>query len=162
MKRIAIALLTLVGATAVADTADEVRCREIGFSQSVENRDDEAFRSFIDPDARFISNRPRRGVDEIAEGWSGFLAEDGPRIRWRPQYVEVLADGKLAFSVGLYEFIGTNEDGTERKSYGSFHSTWRLHDDGVWRVVFDAGDQWSREPTEEEFAVLNADDDCGD
>ena len=153
-------MLVLVSAGALADSTDEVRCREIGFSKSVENKDIDAFRSFLDVDARFVSNRPRRGVDEIAEGWSGFMAEDGPAIRWRPKFVEVLEDGKLAFSVGLYEFTATDADGNEEKSYGSFHSTWRLNDDGVWRVVFDAGDPWPGEPTEEEFAILNADDDC--
>ena len=96
MQRFAWTSIVLISSLASADVTDEVRCREIGFSKSVENRDIEAFKSFVDADARFISNRPRRGVDEIAEGWSTFMVEDGPRIRWRPQYVEVLEDGKLA------------------------------------------------------------------
>jgi len=141
----------------MADPADEVRCREIGFSQSIENRDIEAFKSFLDPDARFVSNRPRRGVEEIAEGWSTFIGEDAPRIKWRPKFVEVLEDGKLAFSVGLYEFTARNDDGVETRSYGSFHSTWRLNDDGVWRVVFDAGDRWAEPASEEELALLDDD-----
>ncbi|MGI9223041.1 MAG: YybH family protein [Woeseiaceae bacterium] len=147
-------------ASAAAGPVDEVRCREIGFSKSVENRDIEAFRSFVDADARFISNRPRRGVDEIAEGWSTFMAEDGPRIRWRPQYVEVLEDGTLALSRGLYEYVTTAEDGTETRTYGSFNSTWRLNADGVWRVVFDAGDPAARPPTDEEKAILDQEDAC--
>lgn len=146
--------------SAAADPVDEVRCREIGFSKSVESRDVEAFRSFVDADARFISNRPRRGVDEIAEGWSTFMAEDGPRIRWRPQYVEVLEDGTLALSRGLYEYVTTGEDGTEIRTYGSFNSTWRLNADGVWRVVFDAGDPAARPPTDEEKAILDQEDAC--
>ncbi|NIL95427.1 MAG: DUF4440 domain-containing protein [Woeseiaceae bacterium] len=160
MKRIGIAGIILLPAMAMADLTDDVRCREIGFSKSVENRNIEAFRSFIDQDARFISNRPRRGVDEIAEGWSGFMAEDGPRIRWRPMYVEVLQDGTLALSRGVYEYIATAEDGTQSRTFGSFNSTWRLNDDGVWRVVFDAGDPWARQATDEEIALLDADDDC--
>ena len=160
MKRFGLAILALISAAAAADPADEVRCREIGFSRSIENRDIEAFKTFLDPDARFISNRPRRGVDQIAEGWSFFTQADGPSIRWRPKYVEVLEDGKLAFSVGLYEATGTDENGVKIKSYGSFHSTWRLHDDGVWRVVFDAGDQWPGGASEEDLALLDAEDDC--
>jgi ketosteroid isomerase-like protein len=161
MKRTTCLALIVASATAVADPADEVRCREIGFSESVENRDIEAFKSFLDPDARFISNRPRRGVDEIAEGWLFFMSEDGPAIRWRPKYVEVLEDGKLAFSVGVYEASGKDAEGNETKSYGSFHSTWRLHDDGVWRVVFDAGDPWPGGAGEEDLALLDAEDRCG-
>ena len=160
MQRMVLVIMALFSTAAAADSAEEGRCREIGFSKSVETRDPDAFRSFVDADARFISNRPRRGVDEIAEGWSGFMAEDGPGIRWRPLFFEVLEDGNLAFSVGLYEYVGKDETGAVRKSYGSFHSTWRLNDDGVWRVVFDAGDPWAREPAEEERAVLNAEDSC--
>jgi ketosteroid isomerase-like protein len=160
MKRIACVLIALASSAAVADATDEVRCREIGFSKSIESKDIEAFKTFLDPDARFISNRPRRGIEEIAEGWSVFAAEDGPSIRWRPQYVEVLDDGKLALSRGVYEYLAVAEDGTETRGYGSFNSTWRLNDDGIWRVVFDAGDPWARSATEEELALLDAPVDC--
>jgi ketosteroid isomerase-like protein len=160
MQRFAWTSIVLISSLASADVTDEVRCREIGFSKAVENRNIEAFRSFVDADARFISNRPRRGVDEIAEGWSPFMVEDGPRIRWRPQYVEVLEDGTLALSRGLYEYVATAEDGTEIRTYGSFNSTWRLNADGVWRVVFDAGDPAPRPPTDEEKAILDQEDAC--
>ena len=88
------------------------------------------------------------------------MADDGPRIRWRPMYVEVLEDGKLALSRGVYEFVAMAEDGTETRSYGSFNSTWRLNEDGVWRVVFDAGDPWARPASEDELALLDQPDDC--
>lgn len=165
MKRIVLVVLALISSTASADLANEVRCREIGFSQSVENQDVAAFRSFLDADARFVSNRPRRGVEEITEGWRIFMAEDGPRMKWRPKFVEVLESGDLAFSVGLYEYTTMNEDGVETRSYGSFHSTWRRNDDGVWRVVFDAGDPWPTLPSEEDLALLHDDNEvallCG-
>jgi len=44
--------LLLCSAPVVADIEDDVRCREIAFSQSVEMQDVTAFRSFIDPDDR--------------------------------------------------------------------------------------------------------------
>ena len=160
MQRFAWTSIVLISSLASADVTDEVRCREIGFSKSVENKNIEAFRSFVDADARFISDRPRRGVDEIAEAWSTFMVEDGPRIRWRPQYVEVLADGTLALSRGLYEYVATAEDGSEIRIYGSFNSTWRLNADGAWRVVFDAGDPAAQPPTDEEKAILDREDAC--
>ena len=55
-----------------------------------------------------------------------------------------------------------DEEGNEIKSYGSFHSTWRRHDDGTWRVVFDAGDRWPGGASDEELALLNAEDECGE
>ena len=161
MAKLIVASLILLCSTALAELADEVRCREIGFSKSIENKNIETFKTFLDADARFISDRPRRGIEEIAAGWSVFAAEDGPSIRWRPMYVEVLEDGALALSRGVYEFVAIAEDGTETRSYGSFNSTWRLNEDGVWRVVFDAGDPWARPASEDELALLDQPDECG-
>ena len=160
MQRIALFLLVFLTTAAMADPADDVRCREIGFSKSVENRDLRAFRSFIDTDARFISDQVRRGRSEISDGWSPFMEKDGPRIKWRPRFVEVLEDGKLAMTRGLYRISATNEDGSESVAFGSFNSPWRLNDDGEWRVVFDAGDPAARPPSPEEQALLDQEDDC--
>ena len=140
MRISTIALICLVvSAPALADPADEIRCREIGFSQSAERRDVDAFRSYLDPDARFVSARVLRGIDEIAAAWQVFFEDDGPEITWRPQFVEVLEDGKLALSRGPYRVVGKDEDGKLQERWGTFNSVWRLHDDGQWRVVFDAG-----------------------
>ena len=95
---IALALVALAAQAAAADAIREVRCREIGFSQAAELQDMDAFRSFIDADARFVSNSVLRGVDDIAAAWSVFFGEDSPSIKWRPQVVEVLEDGRLALS----------------------------------------------------------------
>jgi len=160
MKNLIIVTLLLVASPAFADLTDTVRCREIAFSKSVENRDAEAFRAFIDKDARFIGGHVRRGRSEITEGWAPLLAEGGPRIKWRPIFVEVLDDGKLALTRGLYRLISEHEDGSETVSWGSFNSTWRLNDDGEWRVVFDAGDAAAEPPSLEDQFILEQDDDC--
>ena len=152
-----IALICLVvSAPAVADPAAEVRCREIGFSLSVERRDMNAFRSYLDPDARFISALTLRGINEISDAWQVFFEDDGPQITWRPQFVEVLDDGKLALSRGPYRVVGTDEDGNLQERWGTFNSVWRLHDDGQWRVVFDAGSPAVAEPDEATRALLDA------
>jgi ketosteroid isomerase-like protein len=144
-----------ISAPALADPAAEVRCREIGFSQSAERRDMDAFRSYLDADARFISARVLRGKDEIADAWQVFFEEDGPEITWRPQFVEVLDDGKLALSRGPYRVVAKDEDGNLQERWGTFNSTWRLHDDGVWRVVFDAGGPAATEPDEATKSLLD-------
>jgi len=161
MKYLVMIATTLLAAgSASADLADDVRCREIGFSKSVEQRDLSAFRAFIDADARFVGSRVLRGVDSVAEGWAVFFTADGPSIKWRPQFVEVLADGKLALSRGPYRVVSKNPDGNTVESWGTFNSTWRLNDDGQWRVVFDAGGPAAGEPDVETMALLDAEDDC--
>ncbi len=161
MRRLLIATSCLLAAhAAAADPTHDVRCREIGFSQSAENRDMGEFRSFIDADARFISSTTLRGVEAIAEAWSVFFSVDGPRIKWRPQIVEVLEGGELALSRGPYRVIATDEEGNTVERWGTFNSVWRMNDDGQWRVVFDAGSPATEEPGDEIRALLDADADC--
>ncbi len=162
MYRLAIACLAgLYGAVAGADLADDVRCREIGFSKSVEQQDITAFQAHIDADARFVASGVLRGPDDIAAGWSVFFAADGPSITWRPQIVEVLENGTLALSRGPYLVRSVDADGNLVESWGTFNSIWRLNDDGHWRVVFDAGSPAAGEPDDAIRAFLAEDDDCG-
>ena len=160
MKKILSAVLFFVASTAIADLADDVRCREIGFSKSIETRDMELFRSFLDDDARFVGGRVSRGPDEIAEGWSVYEPNDGPSLKWRPQIVEVLEDGKLALTRGPFQMITTDEEGVETEQWGTFNSVWRLNADGVWRVVFDAGSNSDEAPSDEIRALLEQEDSC--
>ena len=153
-----IALFTC--SSVVADSRHDVQCREIGFSKSVEVQDAKLFRLFIDPDARFVGNSVAKGVDAIAERWSAFFKADGPSIKWRPQFIEVLEDGKLALTRGPYRMTATDEDGKQTEYWGTFNSVWRLGDDGQWRVVFDAGNDADEPPADEVQALIDAADDC--
>ena len=154
------AAFVLTANLAYADLADDVRCREIGFSQSVENQDIDAFRSYIDADARFIGAGVLRGIDQVSEAWSVFFTPEGPTIKWRPQVVEVLDNGSLALSRGPYKTTSVDADGNSVESWGTFNSVWRLNENGEWRVVFDAGSPAANEPSAETKALLDAEDDC--
>jgi ketosteroid isomerase-like protein len=161
MKQIIlVCVLCLTSSLVFADLANDVRCREISFSQSAEQRDLGAFRSHIDADARFVAATVLRGVDSIAEGWSVFFAPDGPSIKWRPHIIEVLENGTLALSRGPYRVVASDADGNVGESWGTFNSVWRLHDDGEWRVVFDAGSPAAGEPDDAEKALLEQEDEC--
>lgn len=161
MKRLMIVSLgCLLANAAWADLADDVRCREIGFSLSAEARDAQAFRSFIDADARFVGVEVRRGVDAVAESWQVFFNEGGPTITWRPQIIEVLANGKLALSRGPYHTVSKDAEGNDVHGWGTFNSIWRLNDDGQWRVVFDAGSPAAAPPDDATRAFLDAEDNC--
>jgi len=160
MKTLLLAGLLTGSVPALADTADDVRCREIGFSKAAEARDAATFATFIDADARFAGSTVVHGVDEIVEAWGVFFTADGPAIKWRPQFVEVLKDGSLALTRGPYRMLVTGEDGQVNEYWGTFNSVWRLHDDGEWRVVFDAGSEPNESPADEVRALLDADDAC--
>ena len=157
---IAAILPFLIASPASAGLEDDVRCREIGFSRAAETQDLEAFRSFIDADARFVSSSVLRGVDSIAAAWSVFFTEGGPTIKWRPHIIEVLEDGRLALSRGPYRVRSKDDDGNLREQWGTFNSVWRLNADGRWHIVFDAGSPAAAPLDEEMLALLDADDDC--
>ena len=156
----ALALIYFAAQAAAADAVDDVRCREIGFSVAAENQDMDRFRSFIDSDARFVSSSVLRGVDDVAAAWSVFFGPDSPSIKWRPQIVEVLDDGKLALSRGPYRVRAKDADGNDVEEWGTFNSIWRLHDDGRWLVVFDAGSPAASPPDESTRALLEAEVEC--
>ena len=145
---------------AEAELQQQVICAETGFSRAAEAGDAAAFIRFVDPDARFIGAGVARGRDAVAQAWAGLLAPDGPSIRWRPAYVEVTSDGKLALSRGPYRVISADENGTLRETWGHFNSTWRRNEDGEWQVLFDAGGDAGMTPTAEEVAILEAEPDC--
>lgn len=161
VDRIIFVLLALGAGAAQADVAHDVACREIGFSKSVEQRNIEAFKSFLDADARFVSDAPLRGIEAIAEAWSVFMPEDGPRIKWRPQFVEVVAEGNLALTRGPYRYTVKDENGAEQHFWGTFNSVWRKQADGGWKVLFDAGGPAAKPPADEIRDLLDAKDDCG-
>ena len=155
-------LLLTVATSAIANPSNEVRCREIGFAKSVEAMDRDLFATFIDPDARFVNNKVLRAPEAIVDAWSVFFADDGPSIRWRPQFVEVLESGDLALTRGPYRIIDKNDKGEMTEGWGTFNSVWRLTADGEWFVVFDAGSFPDETPSDEQRALLDAEDDCGE
>ncbi len=155
-----ILLLAAFSTPAVADLEQDVRCREIGFSQSVEAQDRERFASFIDPDARFVGNKVDRSREAIAEAWAVFFTGDLPSIKWRPQIIEVLESGDLALSRGPYRIIDKDEKGEIREAWGTFNSVWRLNDKGEWLVVFDAGSFPDETPTDAQRELLESDAGC--
>ena len=155
------AILVFAALTAAeAGLRQEVLCAETGFSRAAEAKDPEAFIRFVDPDARFVTTGVARGREEVAEAWAPLFSADGPVIRWRPEYVEVTGDGKLALSRGPYRLSTVDENGETVESWGRFNSTWRKGEDGRWRVVFDAGGDAGMTPTDEEIAILASEPDC--
>jgi ketosteroid isomerase-like protein len=148
------------GAQADAELENSVRCAEIAFSRAAEARDRERFHQLIDADARFIGASVQRGPDAITQAWAPFFEANGPSIKWRPQFVEVLEGGDLALSRGPYRLESVDESGLPVVRWGTFNSVWRRDAQGQWRVVFDAGSNPGENPSDEVRALLEKADDC--
>jgi len=112
--------------------AAKVRAREAAFAKTMADRDLAAFATFVAKDAVFLGRTALRGRPAVVEGWKGFF--EGPKapFSWQPERVEVIDSGTLALSTGpVFDPQG--------ERVGTFNSTWRLDDDGEWRIVLDVG-----------------------
>ena len=112
----------------VADT-------ERAFAKSMADRDFAAFTSFLAQDTVFFTGpTPLRGKDAVAAVWRRFYERPEPPFAWGPETVEVLDAGDLALSTGPVR----NGAG---KVIATFTSIWRQESPGVWRIVFDKGNE---------------------
>lgn len=114
---------------------EQVSAAEIAFAKTMADRDHAAFSRFLSEEAVFINRgKAVHGRLAISAEWKKFY--DGPRapFSWRPDLVEVLPSGTLAYSTGPV----FNPDGV---LIARFASTWRMESPGVWRVIFDNGSE---------------------
>jgi ketosteroid isomerase-like protein len=112
--------------------AATVRAREAAFAKTMADRDHTAFATFVAEEAVFVGQTVLRGRKAVAEGWRARFATAKAPFSWAPERVEVTDSGALALSSGpVFD--------PEGKRVGTFHSTWRLEQDGFWRIVLDIG-----------------------
>lgn len=124
---------TAGAAAAVQTAAAQVAAAERAFAATMARRDFKAFLTFLSPDAIFFSgNTVQRGPAQIATQWAPYFEERTAPFAWRPDDVQVLADGKLALSTGPLIQNGS--------VVGRFNSIWRLEAPNTWRIVFDKGE----------------------
>ena len=115
------------------DAVRAVTAAEFAFARTMAERDHRAFLEFVSAEAVFLNGgRPLVGRDAVGRHWERFYSGPTAPFSWRPDLVAVLASGTLAQSVGPV----SNPAG---KVVARFYSTWRLEDDGRWRVAFDNG-----------------------
>jgi ketosteroid isomerase-like protein len=113
--------------------ADDVRAREVGFAKSMADRDFDAFRTFLHPDAVFFSGSEAiRGAEAVAAAWQPFFEGEVAPFSWAPDLVQVLESGDLALTSGPVR-------AASGETVGRFNSIWRRDRSGQWYVVFDKG-----------------------
>jgi ketosteroid isomerase-like protein len=106
---------------------------ERAFARTMRDRDFAAFVTYLSSEAVFFSgNTVQHGAAEVAAAWKPSFSGAHAPFTWAPDYVEVLASGKLALSTGPV-YVGG-------KIVGRFNSVWRLEAANTWRVVFDKGE----------------------
>ncbi len=122
----------LSGQTVAATLQQQVFAAESSFATSFARRDTAAFAALIAPDAVFFGQGAMRGKAAVVEGWRALLQQPTPPFSWKPEVVEVIESGDLAFSSGPVL-------DPQGRQVGTFNSIWRRQPDGRWLVVFDKG-----------------------
>lgn len=113
----------------------QVEATERAFAKSMADRDHAAFSRFLADEAVFFTTTPPlRGKADVAAHWARFFTAAQAPFSWEPDEVEVLASGTLAHSSGPVR-------DASGKLIARFHSVWRQEAPGVWRIVFDRGEE---------------------
>ena len=106
---------------------------ERAFAKTMADRDHAAFSGFVSEEAVFFSGpKALRGRAAVAAAWKTLYEAPAAPFSWEPEQVEVLDSGTLASSTGPIR-------DPSGKLIGTFSSIWRLEAPGVWRVIFDRG-----------------------
>ena len=118
---------------ATAELAQQVDATERAFARTMADRDHAAFTRFLSAEAIFVSGpKTLRGKQEVAAAWKRFYDKPDAPFSWAPAQVEILDSGTLALSTGpVYDPQG--------KQIATFTSIWRQEAAGIWRIVFDKG-----------------------
>lgn len=117
----------------VAQLQQQVADTERAFAKTMADRDHAGFASFLAADTVFFSGpKPLHGKDPVAAWWKRYYDKPAAPFSWKPEQVEVLDSGTLALTTGpVYDAAGNQ--------FASFTSIWRLEAPGVWRIIFDKG-----------------------
>ena len=117
----------------LATLKQQVIAAERGFAKTMADRNHAAFASFLaDETVFFTSTSALRGKQAVVDHWKRFYETPEAPFSWEPKDVEVLDSGTLALSAGPVR-------DPKGKHVANFQSIWRLEAPGVWKVIFDRG-----------------------
>jgi ketosteroid isomerase-like protein len=117
------------------DVQQVVADTERAFARTMAERDHAAFVRFVSEEAVFFSGtKVLRGKQQVADAWKPYYQGPTAPFSWQPEHVEVLQSGALALSSGPVR-------DANGKLIATFSSVWRLEAPGVWRIVFDKGNE---------------------
>ena len=95
---------------------------------------------FAEDGTMFPSTGKAVGHEAIREAMASTFAVPGNRLTWRPISAEVSASGDLAYTIGRWEMLVTDDSGMEKSAgTGNYVTIWRKQADGSWKVAVDIG-----------------------
>ena len=121
-----------------ASWREEVRAAESAFAAMARAQGvKEAFLAFAAEDAVLNrNNRLIQGRQAIKEHFENQTLKDVV-LEWSPEFIDVAAEGDIAYTYGNYQFSARDADGKLLEDKGIFHTVWKRQADGSWKFVWD-------------------------
>ena len=137
--------------------------REQSFARSVADHDAVAFADHVGEWAAFNASRvePTRGRAAIVKRWAGVIEGKHVALRWYPTRVTIGDTSDVAWSSGPALIENLDPQAKDRYLLGAFRSVWHKDADGVWRVLFDDGEEPRPASAEEVNGFNLGRADCG-
>lgn len=122
------------------DHSEALMIADRAFNRALQERNREAFSSWIAEEAVFFGGGLVKGREQIVERWSVFMDPgSGRTLTWKPHTAVMSGCEDLGYTIGDYESETRLPDGATGVATGSYVSVWRRTVEGAWRVVADAG-----------------------
>jgi len=85
------------------------------------------------------TSKPITGADEIRKAMEPAFNDSSFSLRWHPTKAEMMIPGVIGYTVGRWERLRKNKEGTLMKSTGTYSTTWMKQPDDSWKIVLDTG-----------------------
>ena len=85
------------------------------------------------------TSQPTTGIAAIRAEMEPVFKDSSFSLRWHPTKGEMMIPGVIGYTVGRWERLRKNKEGTLMKSTGTYSTTWKKQPDGSWKIVLDSG-----------------------
>lgn len=122
-----------------AQLKEEVTAAEAAFAKMAADQGiAEAFATFAAEDAVIKRQNDSliKGREAIRNYYSAPFYKSA-KVEWKPDFVDVSANGDLAYTYGKYLWSSQDSTGKVSEQRGVFHTVWKRQKDGSWKYVWD-------------------------
>ena len=85
------------------------------------------------------TSQPTTGIAAIRAQMEPIFKDSSFSLRWHPTKAEMMIPGVIGYTVGRWERLRKNKEGTLMKSTGTYSTTWMKQPNGSWKIVLDSG-----------------------
>lgn len=108
------------------------------FGKATADKGVDGWMAYMAPGAVLLGAEPKATSDAIRATMTEEL-EPGAHLTWEPTKAGFIGP-TLGYTIGRFEYSGTDDHGKPTSFKGSYMTTWKLQKDGTWKVIGDIGE----------------------